>query len=253
MTPKASELLASTKEQREDKKNPKKKYREPDRFFLFLQQIFSNVSKHKKPILIVCVGVVLIGVGITFWFQYQSKREIIGKNELFLAENEIETTRGELNKDKNKSDQVVDVEAVFSGPIKKLKDVVSTYKNSRPGFEASVALANLYFDNNKFQDSIEWYEKAVKMAPGKLEAAFSFSLLSRALENAGNYDKAIESLQKAAGFEFEFQKGDILLSIARNYDQVGKKDEAVKIYDRVLTELPDTEYAKLAKIYKEQK
>ena len=103
-----------------------------------------------------------------------------------------------------------------------------------------------------FEKAQPWYQKAADTAKGKFEKSLSLSALGYSFENLGKHANAIESFQKALDLGENSLKGDLLLALARCYGSIHDVAKARSTYDRVLSDLPNTEYAKNAELYKNQ-
>ena len=108
------------------------------------------------------------------------------------------------------------------------REVKSNPNNS----DAWLELGNLYFDTNKYQDSIQAYNRHLSLSPGNPNVWTDLGIMYR---RAGNPTEAIASFDKALELnprhaQARFNKGIVL------YYDVGFRDEAVKIW-RELSEI----------------
>ena len=91
---------------------------------------------------------------------------------------------------------------------------------------AWVELGNLYFDSNKFQDSIRAYTQYLSINPNNANVWTDLGIMYR---RAGNPTEAIASFEKAMEVNpshepSRYNKGRVL------YDDMGFQDEAVKVW-----------------------
>ncbi len=97
-------------------------------------------------------------------------------------------------------------------------------------YEILVALGNLFFDigyigkdNEKFQKSREFYEKALSQRPADVDVRTDYGL-TYFLENPPNNEKAITEFQKSLQENPKHEK--TLLFLIQAYLKTGKKQEA---------------------------
>jgi tetratricopeptide (TPR) repeat protein len=149
----------------------------------------------------------------------------------------------------------LDVDAKFPETIKKYKGVIDQYGGTRAGFEARMALGSLYYNHGEAGKAIAPLQAATESAPGSFEKSLAFSALGYANENAGKPQEAVAAYEKAlgaAGAQAEAVKGDLLLAIARSYEALKDSAKARSTYDRIISELPNSDAAKTAESLKTQ-
>jgi tetratricopeptide (TPR) repeat protein len=146
-----------------------------------------------------------------------------------------------------------DVDARLPETVKQLQKVVQDFDGTRAAHEARLSLGGLYVDHGEAAKALPWFEKAVSSAPNTTERAFALNALGFAQEGAGKFTDAFTSFEKAlnAGGA-ENLKGDLLLNMARVQAAAGDAAKARGVYDRIISEMPDTEYARTAEQLKTQ-
>jgi tetratricopeptide (TPR) repeat protein len=111
-------------------------------------------------------------------------------------------------------------------------------------------LGTLYFDHGDFAKALPWFEKAAQSASGSFERALALSSVAYTQENLGKPSDAVQTYQKALNLGEGGLKGDLLLGMARSYEALQDTAKARSSYDQILKDLPGTEYAKSAELYK---
>lgn len=144
--------------------------------------------------------------------------------------------------------------------IDQLKVFQTDHSGDRPGFFASVAIADSNYDDAKKEalkkdgkptdaatQAASWYGKALEFK-GLLSGEKQLLYLDRAgsKEILGQLDEAGKDYQMAADFGGE-PAGLAKLSLGRLQEMKGDKAKAEEIYKKVSEEYVNTEYAKLAK------
>ena len=99
---------------------------------------------------------------------------------------------------------------------------------------SQIILGNIYIELEQWDKAIETLQKATEL-DAKDERGFY--LLALALEGKGEKGKAIESLQKAIKIKPEDTL--FLAKLAYLYDEIGNKNKAKEIYNQILVENPN--------------
>ena len=190
-----------------------------------------------------------IGVSIAFYVNHLDAKAQLGKNAFFQAEKTFEK---EFKTQESLTFKKMDVDRKLTESIEKIKRIDSEFSKTRAAFEARLKLGSLYFDHGEFDKAIAWYKKALDSAPNTFEKSIVLSSLGYAYENSGKPAEALQAFQKALPLGERSLKGDLLLGVARNQEALHDLVKARSTYDQILTELPNTEYAKSAEIFKDQ-
>ncbi len=144
----------------------------------------------------------------------------------------------------------LDVDAKFPQATQKLKALIQEYSGTRAAFEAQMTLGTLYFNHGQAAQAATQFQSAVSAAPAPLEKALALSSLGYAHENAAKYNEALEAFNQAANLGEGAIKGDLLLAVARCQEALNDTTKARSTYDQIISQLPDSEAAKSAQIFK---
>ena len=136
-----------------------------------------------------------------------------------------------------------DVDAKYAGPIQQLKKVAEEYGSIRPGFEARVALAGLYFDHGDLTQAVEQYGKATESAPSALDRGLAFNLLATVQESAGKGSEALAAYEKAVSTGDSAAQADALFGVARTALALGKPERARTALEQVKKQFAETPMA----------
>ncbi len=139
-----------------------------------------------------------------------------------------------------------DVDTELKKSIEGLKKVAETHRSTRAGFQASLAVGDIYLEHASAETAAVWYAKAAETAPSNLDKALALSNLGYAYDNAGKNKEAIDAFEKSVSLNQETVKGDSLLELIRLYKSTEQLDKRKTTIDRVAVELPNTEYAREA-------
>jgi tetratricopeptide (TPR) repeat protein len=145
-----------------------------------------------------------------------------------------------------------DVDTTLAEPVKQLQLIVTDFSNTRAAFEARLTLGDLYYNHGQAEKSVKWYQEAADSAPGTFEKALAFYALGYSFENAAKPGEALKIYEKALNQGEVGLKGDLLLATARCYESMHDIAKARSTYDRIIAELPNTDYATSAQVFKAQ-
>lgn len=115
------------------------------------------------------------------------------------------------------------------------------YCKDEKGFTSAVEYtkkAKAYFDEGKYQEAIEFYQKANQIIPRNI---YNLANMGFAYEALGKYEEAIkcyETLEEVSPNNYK-----IKLKLGENYSELGRYDEAVSYYKRALSLNPEDRQA----------
>jgi tetratricopeptide (TPR) repeat protein len=252
----------------------RKSLKRPDGFLSAIRGLFSQLSKHSTIFVLVVAVVLGLGLVAGYWMNHLEAKSDAARNALFLAGKSMSAelkavevaekgaTVQTIKKDKSSPEDAaaqasdsfafkkLDVDAKFPETVKKLKAVEQDFGGTRAAFEARLKLGTLYFDHADYTKSLPWFEKAAQSAPGNFEKALALNSVGYANENLGKPADAVQSYQKALNLGEGGLKGDLLLGIARSYEALHDTAKARSTYDQILKDLPGSDHAKSAELYK---
>jgi tetratricopeptide (TPR) repeat protein len=250
----------------------RKSLKRPDGFFTFLSGFFGKLASHSGRFVIIVAVFIGLGLVAGYWINHLNAQDETARNALFLAEKSIEAEMKPLveaqkpasspsAKKKNEAQdaaeafetvayQKLDVDSQFPASVKKLTAIDQNFSRTRSAFEARFKLGSLYYNHGEFSKALPWYEKAAQSAPGSFEKSLALASIASTHENLGKAAEAVQVYQKALNLGESALKGELLLGLARSYEALHDTAKARSTYDQILTELPTTEQAKSAELYK---
>lgn len=185
------------------------------------------LDENKKSLSIIGGAIVLLVGGYFAWTKlYLAPLEEEAQSQMFVAERYFE--KDSLNKAINGDGQ-------FYG----FKDIIDHYGLTSTGNLAHLYLGLSYLHQGKFEDAIN----ELKEYDGNDEilAPVSIGAIGDAYSELGKQDEAIEQYIKASKEnENNFTSPIYLIKAANLYESLKKYADALRIYDQVKTNYPDS-------------
>ena len=109
--------------------------------------------------------------------------------------------------------------------------------------EARIQLGNLYFDSERFEDAVKWYEQAVQVAPQNVNASTDLGI---SYYYTNQPDRALAQFDRSLAIDPNHSKTLLNVGIVRAF---GKQDleGAAKAFQRVLDVAPGSPEARAAR------
>jgi tetratricopeptide (TPR) repeat protein len=182
------------------------------------------------------IGIVLLVVigGITWYFYSQGKANDHAQIELgrirpYYDRSEFATA---INGDSAKK--------MGGEPIHGLQYIADEWSGAPAGKVAALFLGNSHMALGEVDKAIKPYETATGSESPLVRSA-AHAGLGAVKEEQKKYEEAAKEYETAASEDrSEVNTAEYLLGAARNYEQAGKKDEAVEIYRRIATQYPNS-------------
>lgn len=242
----------------------RKALKQPDEFMSKTQAFFQSIVKNFRAVLAIIVLFLVLGAAAAFFMGKKDAQSDTARNAKFLADKTFETElkalaganvpplkEGEKAKAAVPSAEALefkpmDVDAQLPKTVAQYRAVIQDFSGSRAAQEARVSLAALYFHHGQIDKALPLYENAVSSAQGSFDKATSTMAVGYCQEDLGKYSEAVQTFQKAINLGESAIKGDALLAMARSYEKLKDNAKAKATYDQVITQLPNSEYAKSA-------
>jgi tetratricopeptide (TPR) repeat protein len=184
------------------------------------------LEENYKTLLII-LGVIVLVVGI-FWLLrlYQSKKNGEAQSQMFQAEKwlEMDSIKLALNGDGN-----------YLGFI----DIERNYKMTKAGNMAKYCVGICYLHLGQYQDAIDYLSKYSKK--DKVIGSLATGAIGDAYIELGDLDKGVEKyLEAANSAKNSFNTPIFLMKTAQIYETQKKYSDALKVYERIKGEYPES-------------
>ncbi len=128
-----------------------------------------------------------------------------------------------------------------------LVEIVQKYDGTPQGKLAALYAGNCFYLTGKYEESTKYYKIATD-ADSKLVLEGAYAGIGAVSEARGKYDDAITNYQKAVENNTNFaSKNRYEYYIGLCNEQLGKKDEAIKIYKSIIGENKTADFVARAK------
>lgn len=213
-----------------------------------LTEVQVALHRHGRTVA-VAVALVLagaLGVGGYFWWQQQR----VDRAGAQLAEALLVLDGDVAAPDPGTEDAAggESGEAKLEAAVERLLAVADAYPGLRPGvtarYEAAVALVGL----GRPDEAAEHYQQVIAAAAGQLHGTMARLGLAETHVLRGDYDGAVELLQR----ETEAEESDVpvdavLMRLGRAYELAGQDADALAAFTRVVEEFPFSVYSSEAR------
>lgn len=211
--------------------------KQPDEFMTLSSQAITFVKDHKRQfdyLGLAVLGLIIIYLG---WYAYvryiNNKGQDAYNNAYYTMLKNTDTAKDQENQKKK--------EELFNR-------VINDYGSSKAARLAVPQLADAKFAQKKYDEAIAKYEEYLgKLSENDPYQYLTMLSLSVCYEEKGDYEKAIQSLEKiiAAGTD-DFFKEQAMLSLARVYRLSGKQDKSNETLKQFKEKFPKSVFLELA-------
>lgn len=209
-------------------------------------QVFMHRHGRTVAVAVALVVAGALGVGGYFWWQQQR----VDRAGAQLAEALLVLDGDVAAPDPGTEDAAGSdtAEAELEAAVERLLAVADAYPGLRPGvtarYEAAVALVGL----GRPDEAAEHYQQVIAAAAGQLHGTMARLGLAETHVLRGDYDGAVELLQR----ETEAEESDVpvdavLMRLGRAYELAGQDADALATFTRVVEEFPFSVYSSEAR------
>ena len=211
--------------------------KKPDDFLTFSGRMILFAKEHPRPIIyigIIIALAIIIFLGINTYKGYINKKAQKAYN---IAYYDMLKNTG-TNESK---DRMAKIEEEFHNVIEK-------YGQSKIASLALPELAYIKFLNKEFDEAINLYKQFVdQLKDDDPYLPLGRIALAACYEEKKDYDKAIRTLEYITSGKDDFFKEQAMLSLARIYRAVGKKEKSEEILREFVAKFPSSPSLPLAK------
>jgi tetratricopeptide (TPR) repeat protein len=226
-------------------KTRKELLEEPDPFMVFVGKALEFVKKYQQQIIMAIMAVFIVVVAFSGMVYYQHHAEEKAADMLGKA---IAKYNSLVQKDPNIMNPKDPTPAEYEQAQKPFQEIIDKYGSTGAGKAALINYADICYRAKKYDDAIKAYEKA--LGDFGSQAAFKNLILNglaysyeakQDTENAAKYFNMIVTDESAV------MKDQALFNLGRMYEKLGKTEQQMEVYKRIVAEYPNSMYFQLAK------
>jgi len=178
-------------------------------------------------VLLIGLGVIVVLVGL-FWLGriYLNKKNAEAQSQMYMAEKylEMDSLNLALNGDGN-----------YLGFL----DIADDYKMTNSGNLAKYSAGICYLHLGQFEEAIDFLGSYRKK--DKVIGSLAFGAMGDAYIELGDFEKGISKYMEAAAFaDNSFNTPLFLMKAGEMHELNGNYSEALKVYERIKTEYPES-------------
>lgn len=208
-----------------------KDLKKPDKILKALRNFVKLILGNVKYLIFSAVFIVLLSSILAFLNYSKDKKENKASFELYKAMNLF-------TKDTNNQDK-----------IKAIQNLIPILKNTGAGVQANFELAKTYFAENNFTEA-EKHFYIVEKANKKFISESAELLRGVTLQRNNNCQEAVIVFDKILKRNDKITAPVAMWNMASCNIVLNKKDKANEMYDLIKIKYPDSQYAKLAVLAK---
>lgn len=220
----------------------KKLLKEPDEFITTSARMMAFLRRYSRWAASLGVLLVLVGLGIWGWRQYQERRERQGM-ELQAQAHQVYRNAMEQTDETAKKE-------LMAKAVDRFQKVIQQYQGTMASWMARIYRGHACYALGRYEEAIHDYESAMAEAPSRDSEemkALALQGLGYAWMAKGDLDKAMtcfQGLKESGGTTFQ---RTAQWNIARCYERQGKNLEALEVYKEIERSFPAGYFGYLAK------
>lgn len=220
------------------KKIIKKKLKEPDELTSFTQRSYLFLKKHLKRILALAILVLILFSSFFLYRAWDEKNEEEASQKLTLAL-DLYSKTGAIFGEGASSDPKV--------ALKGFEEVVKSYARTEGGRYALLYKGTIHLGMGEYDEAIQTYLAFLKRGSKEVtHRVIGLMGLGYAYEGKKEYEKAANTYIDIIKLGEAFEWTGAHLNLARCYEKLGKKSEAIENYKAFLKRFPKSPMANLA-------
>jgi tetratricopeptide (TPR) repeat protein len=213
------------------KKITKKKLKQPDEFVSFTEKSYLYISQHLKKITLGAIILFVLISSLFFFRMWDQKKEDEANQKFILALEAYQMVNSPYRESPP---------AEYKKALEGFEEVTKTYSRTSSAQYSLLYKGGIHLRLGEFDEAINAYEVFLKKKAGKerLNQLLAFEGLGYAHEGKKEYEKAIKAYMEILKLGEKYHWAGAHLNLARCYEKLGKKDEALENYRTFLKVSP---------------
>ncbi len=228
-----------------EEKTSKELLEAPDPFLVFVGKALDFVKKYQQQIMLGILVVVIAGVSVSGMIYYQRHTEEKASEMLAKAITQYQSL---VKKDPNIINPKEPSADEYEKGLTAFKEIIDRYGTTGAGRAALLTYGDLCYRAKKYDEAVAAYEKALKaFSAGSSFHRVILNGLAYAYEAKQDFENASKYYQMIVDDARGVMKDQALFNLGRMYEKLGKTDQQMEVYKRIVAEYPDSMYFKLVK------
>lgn len=118
-------------------------------------------------------------------------------------------------------------------------------------FSASYEQALQHYYSHEFEAAIYLFNSLLETSPTHRLASNCQYWLGECYFGQGDYSQALDAFKRVMAYDQSFKRDDALLMMGRSYIKLDQRELAKQMFDKLMSEYPDSEYFQKAQQYAE--
>ncbi len=214
------------------KKITKKRLKQPDEFISFTEKTYLFVTEHLKKMVIGMVLLLLFASSFFLYRMWAQKKEDEANQKFRLALEAYQMVSSPYREGS---------QAEYKKTLEGFDEVIKLYSKTSSGKNALIYKGKIHLLLGEFDEAINAYNSFLKKAgKEKLFQVFAYEGLGYAYEGKKDYERAVNVYSEIVKLGERYQWVGVHLNLARCYEKLGKKDEAIENYKAFLKISPNS-------------
>ncbi|MBM4323860.1 MAG: tetratricopeptide repeat protein [Deltaproteobacteria bacterium] len=212
------------------KKITKKKLKQPDEFLTLTEKTYLFIGQHIKKIAIGSILVLILFLSFFLYRMWDQKKEDEANQKFVLALEAYQMVSSPYREGSP---------AEYKKVLEAFDEVIKIYARTSSGRFSLIYKGGIHLRLGEFDEAINAYEGFLKNGgKEKLYQLFAFEGLGYGYEGKKDYEKALKAYQEIIKLGEKYDWAGVHLNIARCYEKMGKKNEALENYKAFLKASP---------------
>jgi len=212
------------------KKITKKKLKQPDEFLSLTEKSYLFIGQHIKKIAIAAILVLVLFLSFFLYRMWDQKKEDEANQKFILALEAFQMVSSPYREGSP---------AEYKKVLEAFDEVIKTYSRTSSGRLSLIYKGGIHLRLGEFDEAINAYDGFLKKAgKERLYQLFALEGIGYGHEGKKDYEKAVKAYQEIIKLGEKYEWAGAHLNIARCYEKLGKKDEAIENYRAFLKASP---------------
>ncbi|MBM4347807.1 MAG: tetratricopeptide repeat protein [Deltaproteobacteria bacterium] len=204
--------------------------KQPDEFLTLTEKTYLFIGQHIKKIAIGSILVLILFLSFFLYRMWDQKKEDEANQKFVLALEAYQMVSSPYREGSP---------AEYKKVLEAFDEVINIYARTSSGRFSLIYKGGIHLRLGEFDEAINAYEGFLKNGgKEKLYQLFAFEGLGYGYEGKKDYEKALKAYQEIIKLGEKYDWAGVHLNIARCYEKMGKKNEALENYKAFLKASP---------------